>query len=485
MTREDLYSAYREIYPHFLICTHTCKNYTTVGLTRHSGLMLSHYYNYKKIIMIDDNLIDIVDEVYDKINTKEFIDFLFSTKILDNATGYISLAKCKLFEYINNYYANYKVYNTDKKIQYFELNKYKTLYQQYPLINPHRQKFYLLNSEILLKKKITFRIDLPIAEDINFTKDIYMSNMSVIVINYQFIEPFTNRRPMVCLSNYTFEPNKLYRCLSKKQKECFLESGLINTFSDIFIWKGRIIYYDEIDIYAGSSVYGPYRLLSKTDYKSLVEKYPEDYKNFITTFKLKGCTIYCKKPNPNNIELINNEINNRIININNYVSNCNLTMEMRNELDKVFRSLDMADIKDNNLNIGIGMNKYALHFEYIDDMNHYIFVKMLQDNIIENIPKDINYLSTYFENYENNNKLYHKILTVYSIYSKYLFLDNNIDHVAPNSIIKGLLIFGNKFNVQYYIYNISFVNILNAFLDKNKTNLKKEFDLLVSKIMNF
>lgn len=482
MTRSDLYSAYRELYPHYLICTHTCEHYTTVGLTRHSGLSLGYHYNLNRLCVVDDNVIDIVDHNNEQTDTKEFMNFLFRTRILDFSTGYISLSKCKLFEYIETIYSTYRVMHTDRTIKYVEVNKHKTIHQQYPLINPHRQKLYLFNLQKLRQKKLTYRIDLPLAEDINFTKDLYMADMSVIILSYQFIEPFTNRRPMVCLSNYLFDSNKLYRCLSKKQKECFISSGLINSFSDIFIWKGRIIYFDKYNIYAGSSVYGPYRILSKSDYKMLAEKYPDEINKFIEIFNLKGCTIYCKKPNPNNIELINNEINNRLTNAVNYVSNCNITSQTKNELHKVFHSLDMTEIKENTLNVGIGMNKYALHFELIDDTNHTIFKEMLNKQIIDDEIDD--YLSSCFENYSKDPGYYHKILTVYSIYSKFLYLQKNINYENVTFLIKGLLIFGNNINIQYSDYKISFQKLLNSFYRKNIEDLKKEFFIIVNKIIS-
>ena len=142
----------------------------------------------------------------------------------------------------------------------------------------------------------------------------------------------------------------------------------------------------------------------------------------------------------------------------------------------------MTEIKENTLNVGIGMNKYALHFELIDDTNHTIFKEMLNKQIIDDEIDD--YLSSCFENYSKDPGYYHKILTVYSIYSKFLYLQKNINYENVTFLIKGLLIFGNNINIQYSDYKISFHKLLNSFYRKNIEDLKKEFFIIVNKIIS-
>jgi len=59
ITNENLYNAYRELYPHFIIATQPNVSFPCAGLTRYTALALSTHANLNRVIFSDDNVINI------------------------------------------------------------------------------------------------------------------------------------------------------------------------------------------------------------------------------------------------------------------------------------------------------------------------------------------------------------------------------------------------------------------------------------------
>ena len=59
ITNQNLYQAYRQLYPHFIIAVQPNVSFQCVGLTRYTGLCIANYANLNRVIFSDDNVINI------------------------------------------------------------------------------------------------------------------------------------------------------------------------------------------------------------------------------------------------------------------------------------------------------------------------------------------------------------------------------------------------------------------------------------------
>lgn len=82
ITNNNLYNAYRQIYPHFIIVIQPNVSFQCVGLTRYTGLNIAFKANLNRVIFSDDNVININFPNF-KYDTATGGDF-YKSKLLKN-----------------------------------------------------------------------------------------------------------------------------------------------------------------------------------------------------------------------------------------------------------------------------------------------------------------------------------------------------------------------------------------------------------------
>lgn len=82
ITNNNLYNAYRQIYPHFIIVIQPNVSFQCVGLTRYTGLNIAFKANLNRVIFSDDNVININFPNF-KYDTATGGDF-YQSKLLKN-----------------------------------------------------------------------------------------------------------------------------------------------------------------------------------------------------------------------------------------------------------------------------------------------------------------------------------------------------------------------------------------------------------------
>jgi len=261
VTTKDLYDAYRQLYPHFIIIIQPNTSFQCVGLTRHTELLISIKCMLKKIACIDDNIINILmgNFDYNTAKSNEFYNSYYLNKLtiledlfkldkikLDNLNngekieinidnyGYLGLANSlKSYDkneewvknsFTQNYFKDYLVNDIKSniidifnplKLEIKNKNLYFRDYINTPhnsseipssdvadlsFLNPHRLKFIIINVDNMVKHKISYNPLHTMAEDIFLTREIFKKNLKTCQISLNITAPKDTRRPITCLT---------------------------------------------------------------------------------------------------------------------------------------------------------------------------------------------------------------------------------------------------------------------------------------------
>lgn len=371
VTTELLYNAYRDIYPHFIICTQMPCNISGVGLTKYCSLSLAYYIGLKKILFIDDNVVDLAkykstmssysessrddnsESSHDKMSSifdiAKFISELFVINeiagipiknfgILGFGTGHIGNDIYEQYLSKNNFISDQTIFlksTDDIPIRIYTPNKLSNTNHSWciggdrPVPNPHRPKIIFLNTGELIKKNINFNLSHIIGEDIHLTKSIYLNKLLIGQFGLIYIAPFDDRRPKLSIhENVTLDNKRIssdynYRFMNQNIIDRLNQHFFIETMADFIMLNGKIMYINSDGVYGGSGAYGPIRIVTKKDVFEIKNKIGSHHdsnriiqKGFLGSNNL--LSVYYIRPNRFKLDLTNTDYYTRSHHINDY-----------------------------------------------------------------------------------------------------------------------------------------------------------------------
>lgn len=497
ITTEAMLDAYREVYPHFLICTQAPGEIRGLGFTRYTGLTLAYHLQLTRIIQMDDNIVDLLiyhgegctAETLCPINVIEqlFIERSFNgIGLVEFNRGapignrhyerflrdnhYVTDGELKLTTTIEPSAIPTRTY-TAKPVDLTNITWSGCEETSVP--NPHRPKIVLINTELLWHYRINYQLSLFIGEDINFTRSVLLHKLPITVLNITYVDPYDDRRPRLEIFQSTertkYNEITYNRFLSKEEIILLNKKYFIETMADMIMFNGNVIYCDDQGVYAGSGVYGPYRIITRQDQQTITSFIGEKYKlsRYIKIGYLglpNNYQAYYVRTNKFNYHLNNVDRKWRFNNIYQYL----LTTESINSIvetdkfkstvkyiSKFINSYDLVCAVDSLpcntddscesikspsqhkiLQPGTGMVKYSLQYEYLDHRLQVffsfftkttIFLPYIQTTykmIIEQKNEVIDYLLMddlifYLEHYSVAPARIYKILSLLVLYVKF------------------------------------------------------------------
>jgi hypothetical protein len=447
ITIAKTYDMYREVYPHYLICTQPIVNISGVGYTRNSALTLGYYLQLDRMINVDDNVVDLFictttdpnsNDVgcYKVLSDLSIIEKLFKDNFMDNIAlvGFnkgtpLSDSTYDLYMKENNYIKDdilkissdsdiiFRTY-TPKLIDPAHSTNLVTTNQSVP--NPHRPKILLMNVRLLWKHHLNYNISMRIGEDIHFTRVVYLNKLNIGLLNIAYIDPYDERRPKLEIFHTTKpEPADDNRFMNKSEIQSLHNSYFVETLADLIMLYGKIIYFNPEGIYVGLAVYGPYRLVTKEDYKiiqtSLDPKYNiNDIVKSAFVDEKRIFEVSYVRPNQFEFNLPNHSLDWRKKHVREYIKD-NIISIPDNVIkafnEKFTAYYDLATYKSGIVYKTCGMPKYLLQYEYLDKMMFKSFAQMCKKKIF------VNFILTLFK----------KITTMYETNKldlKFLIVDN-------------------------------------------------------------
>lgn len=541
VTSKQLVNAYRKLYPHFIFCTQLPTSFQHIGLTRYSMISLAYFFDIGRILCPEDNTVDLKvcsDAILDKqcvpcdenINPTILLSELFSSP---NQVGTIDISNVAYIGFdiwipicteewekhlITNSYAKDEIIKLRiDKDKYLNIssryyNKKATNLQNItwstfgtsPLPNPHRPKAIIINTKLLKQYHQNYNITHTIGEDISFTKSIYANNLAILQLDIRIVFPGESRRPVLDLDK--IDPR--YRFMESETIDTLKNNFFIETSCDLIILHGRIIYFDQNGIYAGSGVYGPLRVITKDDYQLVTDKLNNTHnKNNFDRYVGRGhihspknYEVYYINTSKYDYNLPNTTEKNRIDNINKYIIAPQKDLNIyTNTVQRLTTNniilYDFASKNNTVIHRSGGQQKYSLRYEYLNHMLHVyfselckkkIFIPLIQTIFRKIIKKLINTdmdpkneilliddLSFYLQNYDIFPLGVYKLTSILCLYIKYTRLINIIDKkiiLSQKQFDLTIFMFGDINSSFYKYYNISDQcnTIINLILDQSQ-----------------
>lgn len=540
ITSSKMLPAYRKLYPHFIFCTQPVTSFQHIGLTRYTLITLAYYFNINRILCPEDNTVDLKtcsDAIENKqytpcnnnINPAILLSELFSLEHI----GTIDMSKvayigfdigipicneewekclvagcCANDEIINVKIGNNNHLNISSRLYTKKAVKLKDItwstFGTNPLPNPHRPKAIILNTKILKQHYINYNITHSIGEDISFTKTIYANSLSVLQLDIRIIFPGDSRRPILDLTKID------HRCRFLVP-ETIIELNnnfFIETSCDLIMLEGKIIYFDQNGIYAGSGVYGPMRVITKDDYQLVINKLnnthnKDNHDRYVGKGRIhspKNYEVYHINTSKYDYELPNMTEKNRIDNINKYIIVPQKDLEIyentvRRLIENNIVLYDFASKNNGIIYRSGGQQKYLLRYEYLNHILHVNFSELCKKKtflpLIQTIfkkivasfhdvatdPKDaillIDDLFFYLRNYDLFPTDIYKLITILCLYTKYIKLINLINNktiLSKKQFDLTIFMFGNINSSFYKYYEISDLcnSVINLILNQSQ-----------------
>jgi hypothetical protein len=533
ITSNKMLPAYRKLYPHFIFCTQPITSFQHIGLTRYVAITLAYFFDIDRILCTDDNTVDlktcsdaIKNKQYtpcnDNINPTILLSELFSSKYI----GTIDMSKvayigfdigipicneewekclvagcCANDEIINIKIGDSDYLNISSRLYTKKAVQLKNItwstFGTNPLPNPHRPKAIIVNTKVLKQHYINYNITHTIGEDISFTKTIYANNLSVLQLDIRIIFPGESRRPILDLNK--IDPRCRFmvpETISELNNNFFIE-----TSCDLIILEGKIIYFDQNGIYAGSGVYGPMRVITKDDYQLVINKLnkshnKDNHDRYVGKGRIhspKNYEVYHINTSKYDYNLPNITEKNRIDNINKYiiVPQKDLAIYANTVQRLITNNIVLYDFASKNNGIiyrSGGQQKYLLRYEYLNHILHVnfselckkkLFLPLIQGifkKIVESFnnigvdPKDeimlIDDLFFYLRNYDIFPMEIYKLISILCLYTKYnklIYLIDNKIILSKKQLDLTMFMFGNINSSFYKYYGIS--NLCNSVIN--------------------
>lgn len=532
-TSKQMLNAYREIYPHFIICTQPQTNISGVGLTRYSLIVLAYYLNLKRILCLDDNVVDFkvfMNDEYQQLTQLTIFENLFKLKKLNNininSIGYIGFSigrplndsiqelNLKKRELIKDDYVKINIdENQQIDLSYRQyLHRINNLeeitwspFGENPLINPHRSKAVLFNTELLKKNNFNYNFLHQFGEDIYFSKLIFLAGLTIIQLNINFVQPSDKRRQKII----KYEKKERNRFLSKNEIEILNNNWFVEIMADLIIMHGKIIYFDQFGVYAGSGVYGPLRIITIYDHQQIIKtlnekKQDQNLSRYIDKAhvgSIDNYQVYYLKPNKYIFNLTNLSQNWRITHVDKYLITDQNFSEIKNaeKYQNTINTLinyhipiyDLASHSDDVLYPSSGQMKYVLEYEFFDNKIYQHFSKFCKDlrflGLIKKIydkiilikyqNKKINYLLMddfifYLDNFNIDPLNIYRMIILLVLYIRFnlikKILENKIQ-LSPLQYDKLIFVFGDIKTSFYEYYKITSLieEIINKLLNNS------------------
>lgn len=340
-TNKTLIPLYKVLFPHFIFIAQPDVSHKCVGLTRYTTTAVAYLLGLDRVVVADDNVININVNDYDYIEHKKgtpkhkpfmktsmadlnlFRELIKKDKILLTD---LNTDKKKIEVNVDDYgylgssasmpsYAGWVQKSHDK--EYFidyetePLNGKSLIARDYinkdspnrlptdipnseadtiSFINPHRSKLLILNTKKLYEHKISYNPTHTMTEDLYFSREIFLKKLKTIQFSFNYSMPKLERRPATCT-------NVINDCVIDHQNN-LLEPLTLTTIknlypfrTELFSYKGGLIFFN-INSYIGNAgTYGPAKILQNNMVATINEKINKsiDANTIITPENKESC----------------------------------------------------------------------------------------------------------------------------------------------------------------------------------------------------
>ncbi len=478
-TNKTLIPLYKVLFPHFIFIAQPDVSHRCVGLTRYTTTALAYLLGLHRIVVADDNTININTQNYDYIENKNknkdhqpfmktsledlnlFRELIKKDKIIIND---LNIDNKQYILDVDNYgyigssatmpsYAGWVQISHDK--EYFRdyesepINSKKFIVRDYinkdhinrfpddipnseadtkSFLNPHRSKLLILNTKILYKNKISYNPIHTMTEDLYFSREIFLKKIKTVQLSFNYSMPKLERRPATCTNVITES------CIIDPQNN-LLEPTTLTTIkslypfrTELFTYKGGLIFFNKNSFIGNAGTYGPAKILQN-----------------------------------NMVAVINDKVNKSID------ADINITTENKESCKELYRTKYMDYIHKTNHNNDDIIIKGEINYMLPNKFQNLIYDEEPIGNLIHNYPFEIrkNTAQQYFRNnltisYPNIEDKPPSTINIYNkdneIYYKY-FINNYIKYydivsiLANNQIAK----FG---GMEKYLRDYEYENIL-------------------------
>jgi hypothetical protein len=310
-TNKTLIPLYKVLFPHFIFIAQPDVSHKCVGLTRYTTIAVAYLLGLDRVVVSDDNIININTQNYDYIEHKkgnsehkpfmktsmtdlnllrvlikkdriilndlntdnkqielnvDDYGYLGSSATMPSYASWVQISHDKEYfrdyesepihgkklivrDYINKDYTN----RFPDDIPYSELDTKS-------FINPHRLKLLILNIKVLYKYKISYNPTHTMTEDLYFSKEIFLKKIKTVQFSFNYSTPKLERRPATCT-------NVTDSCVIDHENN-LLESSTLTTIkslypfrAELFSYKGGLIFFNKNSYIGNAGTYGPAKIL--------------------------------------------------------------------------------------------------------------------------------------------------------------------------------------------------------------------------------